>query len=175
MDVARRNRLDPELVGKRAERGEPSRVATLVGALQLDEEALSPERLREPGRGRRVAERDPEARATGETHDPFPPLDDVLERDGGWQQHSMLLPGRPRAGMREGEDAAEVRVALTRLDEQREVRAVFERDLGAGERPDAERLGGMGELERPVHAVVVGERECGVVELGRTRGELLGM
>jgi len=53
--------------------------------------------------------------------------------------------------------------------------AAREGDLGAGDRPDAERLGSVGELERPVDAVVVGERERLVAELGGARGELLGL
>ena len=77
--------------------------------------------------------------------------------------------------MRVGEDAAEVRVAVLRLAEQRHVRlsASVERHLGAGDRPDAEVLRRVGELERAVDAVVVGERERVVAELGGARGELL--
>ena len=49
-----------------------------------------------------------------------------------------------------------------------------ERDLGAGDRAQPEVLGRVGELERPVDPVVVGERERVVAELDRPRGELLG-
>ena len=76
--------------------------------------------------------------------------------------------------MRIGEDAAEVRVALAALTEERHVAAALERHLGAGDRPDAEVLRGMCELEGAVDAVVVGERERVVAELGGARGELLG-
>ena len=51
--------------------------------------------------------------------------------------------------------------------------AAGERDLGAGDRPQPEVLGGVRELERAVDAVVVGEREGVVAELGGARGELL--
>jgi hypothetical protein len=52
------------------------------------------------------------------------------------------------------------------------VRAVPERDLGAGDRPDAERLRRVRELERSVDTVVVGERERLVAERGGARSEL---
>src|SRR5256885_11855451 len=50
---------------------------------------------------------------------------------------------------------------------------LFRSDLRARDRPHAERLRGVGEGERPAQAVVVGERERGVAELGRTLGELV--
>ena len=53
--------------------------------------------------------------------------------------------------------------------------AAFERDLGAGDRPQPERLRRVRELERAVDAVVVGQRERLVAELGGARGELLGL
>ena len=63
------------------------------------------------------------------------------------------------AEVRGGEQAAEVVVALDGLGEQRQVVAVLERHLGAGDGLDAEGLRGLGELHRAVEAVVVGERE----------------
>ena len=47
-------------------------------------------------------------------------------------------------------------------------------DLRTGDRPDAERLGRVGELERAADGVVVGERERLVAEVGGARGELVG-
>jgi hypothetical protein len=76
--------------------------------------------------------------------------------------------------VRLGQQPAEVRVALGRLDEQRDVSASCKGDLGAGDRPDAERLGRVGELERAADGVVVGERERLVAEVGGARGELVG-
>src|SRR4029453_500796 len=55
-------------------------------------------------------------------------------------------------------EPAEVRVPLLALDEERHVRAVPERDLRSGDRPDAERLRGVRELERAEDAAVGGER-----------------
>ena len=77
--------------------------------------------------------------------------------------------------MRGREQPTQVRVPATRLDEQRDVRAAVERDLRTGDRPDAEGLRRVRELERPVDAVVVGERERLVPELRRPRRELLGL
>ena len=53
--------------------------------------------------------------------------------------------------------------------------AADERHLGAGDRPHADELRRVGELERAVDAVVVGERERLVAELGRAQRELLGV
>ena len=76
--------------------------------------------------------------------------------------------------MRRGEEAAEVRVAARTLDQKGQVRAVGEGDLGAGDGTDPDRSGRVGELERAVDTVVVGERERGIAELGGTDGELFG-
>ena len=113
------------------------------------------------------------ARAAGEADEAVGVLEQRLERQRRRQRLGALL--RPGARVRLGEQPAEVRVALRRLDEQRDVGAALERDLGAGDRPDAERLRRVGELERAVDAVVVGERERLVAELGGARGELLGL
>ncbi len=75
--------------------------------------------------------------------------------------------------MRVGEDPAEVRVAALRLAEKRDV-SLSDRHLRAGDRADAEVLRRVRELERAVDAVVVGERERVVAELGGAGGELLG-
>ena len=53
--------------------------------------------------------------------------------------------------------------------------AALECDLRASDRPEAERLGRVGELERAVDTLVVRERERLVAELGRARRELLGV
>ena len=55
------------------------------------------------------------------------------------------------------------------------MRAADESDLGAGDRADADELRRVGELERAVDAVVVGERERLVAELRRAQRELLRM
>ena len=50
-----------------------------------------------------------------------------------------------------------------------------ERHLRPGDRPHAEVLRGVRELERAVDPVVVGERERLVPEFGRARRQLLGL
>ena len=55
------------------------------------------------------------------------------------------------------------------------MRAALERHLRAGDRPHAEGLRRVRELERAVDAVVVGERERLVAELGSPDHELLGL
>ena len=72
-----------------------------------------------------------------------------------------------------GEQTAEVRVTAPALDEQRDVSTAVERYLGSRDRPHAERLRRVRELERAVDAVVVGEGERLVPELRRARSELL--
>ena len=159
MDVPRRDRVDAEVLGEVVEGRMASRVAPLEGTLQLDEEPLPPECGGEPRSTGRIVERKPFARAAGEADEPLAQLRDGLERDGG-RQEARGPPCPPaRSGMGRGQDAAEVRVALAALAEQRDVRSSIprsgagqagtsapgrlrrayaaERHLGAGDRPDA--------------------------------------
>ena len=55
------------------------------------------------------------------------------------------------------------------------MRAADERHLRAGERPHSHELRRVGELERAVDPVVVGERKGLVAELRGSQSELLGM
>ena len=100
-------------------------------------------------------------------------LRDRVERRHRRRRLAVLPPLEARACVGIGEDAAEVRVAVLRLAEQRHVCPAFEAHLGAGDRADAEVLCRVCELERAVHAVVVGERERVVAELGGARRKLL--
>jgi hypothetical protein len=95
-----------------------------------------------------------------------------FERQIGRERLGAFL--RPGAGVRLGKQPAEVGVALRRLDEQGDVGASFQTDLRAGDRPDAERLRGVGELERAADPIVVGERKRLVAEIGGPRSQLLG-
>src|SRR5260370_17137378 len=74
--------------------------------------------------------------------------------------------------MRGCEQAAEVGVPLRALDEQRQVGAAVECDFRAGDRMYAEVLRRVCELERAVDAVVIGERERRITELGCPSCEL---
>ena len=91
----------------------------------------------------------------------------------GRQDLGSLL--RPRPCVCRSQQPAEIRVSRRRLDEQRHVGSADERNLGTGERPHPHELRRVGELERAVDPVVVGERERLVAELGRPQGQLLGM
>ena len=172
MDVAGDDGLDAERLGEVAEGGIAPHVSPLERSLELDVEALAAERLREAGGGVRVADGEPVARAAGEADEALVQLleQGLVERR---LQGRLALLG-PGVGVRSGQEPAEVRVAALALDEQRDVRAVGERDLGPRDRPDAERLRRVRELERAVDAVVVGERERLVAELRRPNRELLG-
>src|SRR5215470_12526762 len=66
MDVARRDRLDAERGREVAQASVASGVAALVGALQLDVEALRAEGARKPRRGVRIAHSHAVSCATGQ-------------------------------------------------------------------------------------------------------------
>ena len=154
-----------------AQRGVAPRVAALVRTLQLDEEVLASEDIGEPRRRVRVANGEPVPRAAGETDEPVVQLLEQRRLERRRQRLASLL--RPRPRMRRREQPAEVRVPLLRLDEEREMRPAVECHFRAGDRPDAESLRRVRELERAVDAVVVGERERLVAELRRPGSELL--
>jgi hypothetical protein len=173
VDVAGGDRGDAEVAGELAEGGVPRGVAALVRSLELDVEAVSSERRRDPRGGVRVDDPEAVARAAGQTDEPFPVRKERVQRQGRRERVGAFL--RPGPGVRLGQQAAQVGVPLGRLDEQREVSAAGEADLGAGDRPDAERLRRLGELERAADSVVVGECQRVVAEVGGTGGELLGL
>ena len=173
VDVAGGDGRDAEGGGELVERGVAARVAALVGPLELDVERAGERAARavrrRSGRRRRGPWRAQPERQTSPSACSATNAALVAGR-----QQVALAALEPRAGVRVGEDPAEVLVAAPRLAEERDVAVVLERDLGAGDRAHAEVLGGVGELERAVDAVVVGERERVVAELGGARGELLG-
>jgi hypothetical protein len=171
VDVAGRDRVDSQRLGEIAQPSEPLRIATLVRALQLDEEALAPERVSKRGGAVRAPQAEPVPRTAGEADEPVVQLRQQRSVQGRRERIRTLPRTRPR--MRRRQQPAEVRVAPSALDEQRHVRAVGQRHLGAGDRPHAEGLRRMRELERAVDTVVIGERERLVAELRRTRRELL--
>ncbi len=172
MDVAGDDSADAGVLGKIAQERIPVRVAALERALQLDVEPLGPEGAGEC-RGRvRVAHTEPVAGAAGEADEPFVELCEQGRIERRRQQLAFL---RPRVGVRGGQQQAEVRVALRRLDEEGHVRPADKGHLGAGDRADADELRGVRELERAVDAVVIGERERFVAELRCPQRQLLGV
>ena len=145
-------------------------VSPLVGPLELDEEPVAPEDGRQLGGAVRVPDCEPVARAAGEADQAVVVRGEQVpvQRRRHW-----LGRLRPCPRVSRGQESAEVRVPPRRLDEQRDVRPVRKRHLRAGDRPHAERLGRMRELERAVDAVVVGQGKSLVAELRRAGGELL--
>ena len=171
--VSRDDGLDAERLGEVAQRCVAAHVAALVGPLQLDEEPLAAEGLREPRRRVRIAHGEPVARAAGEADEPVVQLLEQRLVERG--RHGLRLASRrPRVLVRGGEQPAEICVPARRLHEQRDVGAAGERHLGAGDRPHAERLRRVRELERAVEAVVVGERQRLVAELRGADDQFLG-
>jgi hypothetical protein len=172
VDVAGGDGGDAEVAGELAQRGVAAGVSALVRSLELDVEAVTSEGDRDAGGGVRIVRCEPVPRAAGQADEPLGVLEQRVERQLGRQRVGSLL--RPGTGVRLGQQPAEVRVARRGLDEQRDVGAAGQRQLGAGDRPDAERLGRLGELERAADGVVVGERERLVAEVRGARGELVG-
>ena len=172
MDVAGDDRLDARMLGQVAKVSVPARVTPLERPLQLDVEALRPEGARERCGCIRVADAEPVAGTAGEADEALVQLGEQGGIERRRQQLAFLWPG---VRVRGGQQAAEVRVALRRLDEDGDVRTAVEGDLGPGDRADADELRRVRELERAVDAVVVGERERLVAELRRPQRQLLRM
>ena len=166
------DRLDADRLGELTQPRVPLRIAALVGPLELDEEAVAPEDRRQLGRTVSVPDGEPVPRTAGEADETFVVRGEQVPVQARWYRLRRL---GPRFRVPSGEEPAEVRVPARRLDEQRDVRPVRKRHLRAGDRPDAERLRRVRELERAVDAVVIGERERLVPELRSPRGELLGV
>ncbi len=124
MDVAGGHGAHAEVLREVVQECVAARVAALEGSLQLDVEAVGPERLRQPDSGVRVAHREPAARAAREADEAVAELGHGLEGDGRPEQDTMLLALGPRSRMGRGEDAAEVRVPGLALAEQRHVRGI---------------------------------------------------
>src|SRR5919109_1303321 len=117
----------------------------IVRPLQLDEEALTAERARELCGDNRRVDGEAVAGAAGEADKA---LVQLAEQPRVELRRHGLRRLRPRLPVRGGEQAAEVRVAVRRLDQQRDVRAARKAHLGARDRPYAEGLRRVGELER---------------------------
>src|SRR4029453_10451923 len=148
VDVARDDCLDVQRLGEVAKPGVPPLVSPFERPLGSDEEAL---RAKGPGKARRgvgVPDGKPLARATREADETLVQLLEKGLVESRLQRRLALL----RAGVcvRRSEEPAEVGVATLAFERQRAVGTRGESDLGAGDRPDAERLRRMCELERAV-------------------------
>ncbi len=170
--VARGDRLHADRFRQVAQPRVPLCVAAFVGPLQLDEEPVSPEHRGQLGGAVRIAGAEPVPRAARKADQALVVLREQVPVEARRKQLGYLGPG---AGVRRGQQPAEVRVALRRLDEERHVRPVRERHLRARDRPHAEGLRRVRELERAVDPVVVGQRERLVPQLGGARSQFLRM
>ena len=172
VDVPGDDRLDADRLRQLPQPTVALRVAALVRPLELDEEPVPAEDRRQLRRAVAVPYRETVPSAAGQADEPLVELREQVPIERGRDRLRRLGPS---PGMRRGQQPAEVRVPARRLDEQCHVRSVRERHLRPGDRPHPERLRRVRELERPVHAVVVGQRERLVAQLGRLRSQLLGM
>ena len=144
-------------------------------ALDLDETARAAEDRRETGQDLpgavdvtgREAQRDRPTRAPGETHEPGGVRLEVVERERGGP-----LGG---AELHPGDHAAKVLVALAIFHEQRQARAVGQRDLAADDRLHARVRGRAGQPRRAVDAVAIDHGQRGHLESRRLGGERLGV
>ena len=93
VDVAGDDGLDAGVLGEVAQERVPTRVAALERPLQLDVEALPPERLREPGGRVRVADAEPVAGAAGEADEALVQLREQRRVERG-RQRALLPSGR---------------------------------------------------------------------------------
>ena len=163
VDVAGRDAAQPKARGERGERAVAGAVAGEERALQLDAQALAAEglaqraharlvvdaALRRSRSGRRAprrARRPPRARPAGATGS--------RGRSRVWAWASVSRRQRLRQPRSLG-------------DQQRQVAAVVEAQLGAVDRAQPDRARRVRELHRAVDAVVVGQRERAVAELER--------
>ncbi len=172
MDVAGDHGLDAQGLGEVAKARVPSHVPPLERALELDEEAIRPKACGEPGGGVRVLDREPEARAAREADETLVQLLEQRLVERRVQRRLARLRTGPACAAVSSRHRFAYPCALSTSSVTCD--AIPERDLRAGDRPDAERLRSVRELERAVDAVVVGERERLVAELGRANRELLG-
>ena len=184
VDVAGRDAGHAEPGGELGEPAVAGAVVAPVGALQLDPEVVGAEGLQQPPaqprRARRLAalpgaRQQAVAGAAREADEPLGVGLDPLQRHPGLP--GAALRALAGVGVRRGQQPAEVAVAGLALDQQGQVGAALEGQLGAGDRPHAALPAGDRELHRPPDPVVVGEGEGGVAvgrggdgQLGRGRG-----
>ena len=138
-------------------------------ALQLDPEAIGSERIEQAPERELVVH--PPQRATAQADQPLGVVQDVRKLYvclGGWPR---LIPG---VAVRERQDPAEAGPATGILDQQRQMPAVGEVDLGAVDRAQPERPRGDRELHRARDRVVVGQGNRFVAQLERGGDDLVG-
>src|SRR2546423_1717147 len=113
MDIAGRDGLDAERLGQLAQNCVAASVAALERPLELDEEAVAAERLRQPRRRVRVPDREPVPGAPRQADEALVALLQQFLPERRLQQLA-LFSGHTRPRMRRGHQPAEVRVAHRR-------------------------------------------------------------
>ena len=128
--VSRDDGVDAERLGEVAQRCVATHVPTLVGPLELDEEPVAAEGVREPRRRVRIAHGEPVPRAAGEADEPVVQLLELRLVEAG--RHARLR----RAAVCLCAAVSSCRDWRTRsaTHEQRDVGAAGQRHLGAGDR-----------------------------------------
>ena len=167
VDVAGGDRRHPEPLGQLGEPPVARAVVALERPLQLDPQAVAPERGQQPAQRRLVVHA--LARAAAQADQPGGMLLERLQRDA---RRRVAPVARVRVGARE--DPAQVAPPLLRVDQQRDVAAVVEIHLRTVQRLQPEPLGRLRELHRAAQPVVVGDRERRVAELRRGGRQLVG-
>ncbi len=175
MDATSRHDAKLQGLGDVDQRSGQGQITPHAIALQLDEESVSselfptafgaPARRREPF-GFEGPRQQSALPATREHDQPILTRGERIEREPRVEAIGAEVSLR--------EQPAEVGVSLRRLGEQREVRSVGERHLGAGDRLETERLRRLRERHRAVQAVAIGEGEGLIAELVGGRDEILG-
>ena len=110
VDVAGRDRLDSDVLGKVAQETEPSRIPSLERALELDVETLATECACEACGRVRVEQPEAAARTAGKADETLVQLGDDLGRNRRRQRLAVLASRAPRSCMRCREQAAQIRV-----------------------------------------------------------------
>jgi len=172
MHISGCDRCDAELGREITERDVAAHVATSEGALQLHEEARITERLRQPRCSIRLVDAEAVAGAPRKADQAAGVLLDERLAHRRSARLAILPARRAGACVCLGDDPAQVGVPLARFDEQGDMGAGVQGHLGTGDRPHAEALRGVREFERTVDAVVIGQGERRMAEVGGASGEL---
>ncbi len=144
-------------------------VALQVGALQLDAQALAAKALAQAPQRDFIV--DPVRVAAAQADQALGVGEHLVEAHARLAELTRALA---RGGMRSRQQPAEVRPAARVAHQKRQVATVGEVELGAVQRPQAQRGCALGELHRARHGVVVGQRKGLIAKLQRGHDELLG-
>ena len=151
-------------------------VAAHVRALQLDREPVAAEDIARSRRASSSASRSRPS-ATGRATAPWRAQPERQCRPSACRAtwSSVASGARRSSRVGGGDQPAQVAVAAPSSTSRVRCAPPCEGDLAAGDRPDADLAGGVGEGQRSRQAVVVGQGDRVVAERGRARRQLLGL